>query len=182
MRRKLLNLTAASALIMCAAVCLLWALSYVVRDELFWGNLKSSDSQPRYKSLELSSNCGRLMLLEEPGRSRSDGFFWDRYAPNPDRSVAGWTSLVPGIWTKDPDTRRGPSSRAVLVSFWYPAMFFAIGPVWWIVAKMRRQRKAAELPAPVAVPWDGVLMAALCPAPGRKNPCPRRTPTGCVSF
>ncbi len=150
MRRKLLNLTAASSLILCVGVCLLWALSYLVRDELFWGNLKSSDRQRGYRSLLLRSNFGRLMLLEKPGRARSDGFFWDRYAPNPDRSLAGWSSLVPGIWIKDPDTRRGPSSRAVLVSFWYPAMVFAFGPAWWTVVKIRRRGKAAELPAAAA--------------------------------
>ncbi len=58
--------------------------------------------------------------------------------------------MVPGIWIKDPDTRRGPSSRAVLVSFWYPAMFFAFGPAWWTVVKIRRRGKAAELPAAAA--------------------------------
>jgi len=143
MGRKLLSVTAAAALIICVSVCLLWALSYQVRDELFWGNLKSSNPQWGHRSLFLSSNCGRLILSEKAGRSRSDGFFWDRYAPNPNQSLVGWTSLVPGICVKDADARMGSGSRTVLVSYWIPVLFFAFAPAWWAVAKMRRQPKSA---------------------------------------
>jgi hypothetical protein len=91
------------------------------------------------------SNCGHLMLYEQAGGSRSDGFFWDRYSPNPKPSLAGWTSLVPGIWIKDPDARPGPPSRAVLVSFWFPVTFFALAPAWWTIATIRRRRRKRGL-------------------------------------
>jgi hypothetical protein len=138
--RQLITLCSAASLLMCVAMCVLWALSYRVRDELFWGNLKSSDAW-RYRSLMLRSNCGRMMLYERSGGSRSDGFFWDRYQPNSNTSLAGWTSFGPGIWIKDPDARPGPGSRAVLFSFWYPIAFFAFAPTCWTVTTIHRRRK-----------------------------------------
>jgi hypothetical protein len=74
MRRRLLNLTAAVALVLCVAAVALWVRSYRVSDQWFWVDV-SSAAAPQHR-LSLLSHSGQFSVswlrtpLKPPDRYR----------------------------------------------------------------------------------------------------------------
>ena len=155
MTRRLLILLTVLSLLLCVAVVALWVRSYFVRDELFWANLRLPGEAYGRRSLLVKSNHGALYVGRHK-RSRSEGLFWDWYAPNADAGVVNGRHVALGVWVTGPETRPGEyQAVGILLPFWLLLVPCSLPPTAVAYAAWRRSRRLAPRPSPAAGPGCG---------------------------
>jgi hypothetical protein len=138
LRRMLLNSITILSFLLFVSLALMWVRSYWVRDGWFWGNMGGPG---RWWSFGIGSNWGNLTFTREGG-SRSTGFYWDCYQPNP--SPVKHPNVLLGIQVSEPVPRRGwELYRSVVVPIYIPLSMAAVAPTIWVLARWRRRRSAA---------------------------------------
>jgi hypothetical protein len=138
MRHRFLNLLTVLSLLACVAVAVLWPRSYLVRDSVYWGNLRLPGEAAGSRSILVESNHGGLYVGRHP-RSRSQGLFWDCFAPN-DLPLSGGSHVALGVWIKRQPIHPGDTSVGVRLPFWLLLALAAIAPACRKWSALRRHR------------------------------------------
>ena len=144
MRRKLFNLAAALSLLLCVAVCVLWARSYGLTDQIVWNRADGVRS--------IGSSQGRVVLaLHVSERVRSPyayGFHHSREKSSPANFASVHVSIDPGSTHADWEgggfewyLYRPLANNYLIVRAVAPHWFFvtatAILPLVWSGLKVR---------------------------------------------
>jgi predicted RNA-binding Zn-ribbon protein involved in translation (DUF1610 family) len=177
MSRRLLNLLTVLSLLLCMAVCVLWARSYFRSDWLCYTRVARQPTLIRSDDLELLSGEGNAWVAftraqfrpEEEHRS-DEGWAFESDAPEDAAERVehrAWGFGYEAIsFRPDP-----PSYRQWGVAFplWLAAALFAAAPATTLVRRFRRRRAAAAGRCTACGYELTANISGLCPECGRHS-------------
>jgi hypothetical protein len=154
MKRRFLNGLTALSLLLCVAVCVLWARSYVCFDDVVYSGHFHVNNFCSYRG-RFFVQCG-WFTADHLGRAAppysAGGWFWDSADvsgvgyPAADASrgwrLGGFDAQRAVSKRLDASGRPEAGEDVVILPYWFPALLGAIAPVRWAGRRARGRRRA----------------------------------------
>jgi hypothetical protein len=173
--RILLNAATAVSVVLCLAAVVLWARSYWSHDSATWnGFVRPAGPNPKYGyfsyDVDVASTRGRArvqttrLISDSPARSRPT---YDAQEPYDLEAVGTSPANRFGFEAR----RVNVDIATVMFPIWAPVLAFAIPPLCWAGALLRRRRRPGRAGLCPACGYDLRATPDRCPECGRGTMC-----------